>query len=148
MIVRKCFNKLNPSFVNDNKQFWKTVKPLFSNKGSSGSNIKLVGEDEVLQCDGKIAEEFNTFLKNAVFSLEINENSSIINQNIQNVDDPVDGLIEMYKYHPSNIFINKKVDNQNKFSFEPVEVSDVVKEIKETNPNKSSTQRQYSSKNA
>ena len=107
-----------------------------------------MGEDEVLQYDEKIAEEFNTFLKNAVFLLEINENSSIINQNIQNVDDPVDGLIEMYKYHLSNIFINKKVDNQNKFSFEPVEVSDVVKEIKETNPNKPSTQRQYSSKNA
>ena len=100
-----------------------------------------MGEDEVLQYDEKIAEEFNTFLKNAVFLLEINENSSIINQNIQNVDDPVDGLIEMYKYHLSNIFINK-------FSFEPVEVSDVVKEIKETNPNKPSTQRQYSSKNA
>ena len=128
--------------------FWKTVQPLFSKKGSSGSNIKLVDEHKVLQYHKKIAEEFNIFFENAVFSLEINENSRIINQNIQNVEDPVDRLIEMYKYHPSNIFINKKVDNQNKFSFEPVEVSDVVKEIKETNPNKSSTQRQYSSKNA
>ena len=105
-------------------------------------------EHKVLQYHKKIAEEFNTFFKNVVFSSEINENSRIINQNIQNVDDPVDGLIEMYKYHPSNIFINKKVDNQNKFSFDSVEVSDVVKEIKETSPNKPSTQRQYSSKNA
>ena len=128
--------------------FWKTVQPLFSKKGSSGSNIKLVEEHKVLQYHKKIAEEFNTFFKNVVFSSEINENSRIINQNIQNVEDPVDRLIEMYKYHPSNIFINKKVDNQNKFSFDSVEVSDVVKEIKETSPNKPSTQRQYSSKNA
>ena len=50
----KLFNKLNPSFVNDNKLLWKTVKPLFSNKGSSGSNIKLVEKDEVLQVIKKL----------------------------------------------------------------------------------------------
>ena len=45
---KEYFNKLNPSFANDNKLFWKTVKPFFSNKGSSESNIKLVEKDEVL----------------------------------------------------------------------------------------------------
>ena len=44
----------------------------------------------------------------------------------------------MYKYHPS-IILNNKLDNQNKFSFKPVALSDIVKEIKDTNPNKSST---------
>ena len=83
-----------------------------------------------LQDDKRIAEEVNTFLKNAVSSLDIKENSSIINQNFQNIDDPVDRAIAMYKYHPSIILINNKVDNQNKFSFEPVALSDIVKEIK------------------
>ena len=45
----------------------------------------------------------------------------------------------MYKYHPSIILLNNKVDNQNKFSFDPVALSDIVKEIKDINPNKSST---------
>ena len=103
---KKFFNKLNPSFVNDNNLFWKTVKPLFSNKGSSGRNIKLVEKDEVLQDDKKIAEELNTFLKNAVSTLDMNENSSIINQNFQNVDDPVDRDIEVNKYHSSISLIN------------------------------------------
>ena len=89
--------------------------------------------------DKRIAEEVNTFFKNAVSSLDIKENSSIINQNFQNIDDPVDRAIAMYKYHPSIILINNKVDNQNKFSFEPVALSDIVKEIKDINPNKSST---------
>ena len=35
---KEYFNKLNPPFANDNKLFWKTVKPFFSNKGSSESN--------------------------------------------------------------------------------------------------------------
>ena len=45
----------------------------------------------------------------------------------------------MYKYHPSIILINNKVDNQNKFSFEPVALSDIVKDIKDINPIKSLT---------
>ena len=47
-------------------------------------------KDEVLQDDKKIAEELNTFLKNVVSTLDINENSNIINQNFQIVGDPVD----------------------------------------------------------
>ena len=42
-----------------------------------------------------------------------------------------------YKYNPSIILINKKVNNQKKFSIEPVALGDAVKEIKEINPNKS-----------
>ena len=42
----------------------------------------------------------------------------------------------MCKYHPSIILINKKVDNQNKFSFDPVTLSNVVKEIKDKSSTK------------
>ena len=45
----------------------------------------------------------------------------------------------MYKYYLSIILINNKVGNQNKFSFKPVALSDIVKEIKDVKPNKSST---------
>ena len=92
----------------------------------------------ILQDDKKIAAELNTFFKNAVSTLDINENSSIINQNFQNFDDPVDRAIEMYKYRLSIILINQKIENQNKVSFEPVALSD-VKEINDINPNKSSS---------
>ena len=42
----------------------------------------------------------------------------------------------MCKYHPSIILINKKVDNQNKFSLDPVTLSNVVKEIKDKSSTK------------
>ena len=42
------FNKLSTSFVSDNKSFWKTVKPFFSNKGSQQGNIKLLVGDKLL----------------------------------------------------------------------------------------------------
>ena len=34
---KRFFNNLNPSFVTDNKLFWKTIKPFFSNKVNYGS---------------------------------------------------------------------------------------------------------------
>ena len=61
-----------------------------SNKGSSGSDIKLVEKDEILQDEKHIAEEL---IEYAVSTLDINENSSITNRNFQNVDDPVDRAI-------------------------------------------------------
>ena len=33
---KKVFSSLNISFVKDNKLFWNTVKPFFSNKGNLG----------------------------------------------------------------------------------------------------------------
>ena len=51
---KKFFNGLNPSFVTDNKLFWKMVKLFFSDKGNYGANIKLVEGEEVLQNDSKL----------------------------------------------------------------------------------------------
>ena len=57
--------------MNDNKLFWKTVKPFFSKEGSFGNKIKLVENDELLQDDENIAEEMNNFFKNAVLILDM-----------------------------------------------------------------------------
>ena len=35
--------------------------------------------------------------------------------------------------------MNNKIDNQNRFSFEPITLNGIVKQIKDINPNKSST---------
>ena len=58
---KKFSNGLNPSFVTDNKLFWKTVKPFFSDKGNYGANIKLVEGEEVLQNDSEIGKKLNEF---------------------------------------------------------------------------------------
>ena len=85
---KKFFNGLNPSFVTNNKRFWKSVKPFFSDMGNYGANIKLLTE-EILQNDSEISEELNEFFKNAVSPLGITENSFIINEECKNISDPV-----------------------------------------------------------
>ena len=70
---------LNPKFASDNKLCWKTMTPLFSNKGSYNANIKPTEKDEIIQYGEKVVEPSNGFLKNAISSLKLNENSFVIN---------------------------------------------------------------------
>ena len=57
--------------MSDNKLFWKTVKPFFSNKGSHRGNIKLFEDDKLLQDDSEVAEELNNFFKEVVLTLVV-----------------------------------------------------------------------------
>ena len=74
------FYNLNPLFVTDKKSFCKMIKPLFTNKGNYGSQIKLVEKDNDL-----IAKELNEFFKNAVAILNIKENSFINNSTPEDI---------------------------------------------------------------
>ena len=100
---KNCFNKLNTSFVSNNKLFWKTVKPFFS-------------------------------IKEAVSTLDVNENAYIINPGSINISDPIEKALSKYKFHPSILLINDKVVNQDKFSFKPVSKLDIDKEVQLNNP--------------
>ena len=50
-LVRKAkkeyFDNLDLRNVTDNKKFWKTVKPLFTDKGMNHDKIILVEDDEI-----------------------------------------------------------------------------------------------------
>ena len=105
---KNFFNELNTSFMLDNKWFWKTVKPFFSNQGSHWGNVKLVEGDKLLQDDSEVAEELNNFFKQAISSLDINESSYIINPDSINISDPFEIAISKYKFHPSILLIYDK----------------------------------------
>ena len=136
---KNFFNKLNTSFVSDNKLFWKTVKPFFSNNGSHRGNIKLAEGDKLLQDDSEVAEELNNFFKEAVSTLDVNENSYIINPDSINISDLIEKAISKYKFHPSILLINDKIVNEDKFSFKPISKLDIDKEVQLIIPKKAST---------
>ena len=46
----------------NNKTVWKTVKPLFSNKGNIKTKIKLVEKHQTLEIDNKVTEELNLLI--------------------------------------------------------------------------------------
>ena len=115
--------------MKDKRLFWETVKPSFSNKGERGSNIQRNEGNELLQVDQKIADESNTFLKNAISNFNIIENTYIINHDSDNLLDPVDKATCKYKFHQSIPLIKSKLENQRLFPFQAIWKSEMEKEI-------------------
>ena len=132
---RKSFyGNLNLSILSDNKLFWKTVKPLISDKSNLGSKIKLVEGNKILDDDQEVAEELNSFFENTVSSLDIIENTDILDD-ASNFSDPVDKAIFKYKFHPSILAIKNKIS----FSSKEVTISDAENEISNINHKKATT---------
>ena len=48
---KQYFSNINVSDVTDNKSFWKSVKPYFSNKGSNSNKITQVENDPIINND-------------------------------------------------------------------------------------------------
>ena len=65
------YNNLNEKDVNDNKIFWKTVKPFLLDKIVLKEQIFLVEDDEIIPEDSKTAESLNYLFSNIAKSLKI-----------------------------------------------------------------------------
>ena len=61
---------MNVKDIVDNKQFWRTVKLLFSDKTTSNEKITLVEDETVITQDEKNAEFLNLFYSSAVKNLK------------------------------------------------------------------------------
>ena len=122
------------------------MKPFFSNKGNLGPNIKLVEKNELIQNDQEIANELNTFFKDTVSNLHVNENPYIINQVSDDILDPAEKCINKYKFHPSILLIKNWIKIQNLFSFYAIETNDMMRELLKIDPKKATIGNSISSK--
>ena len=68
---KKYFANLNMNNYTDNKKFWNSVKPLFSNYGGGPQKVSLVQDGEIISNDQEVAETFNNFFINSVKSMEL-----------------------------------------------------------------------------
>ena len=136
------FSKLNPSKVCDNKNFWKVVNPLFSDKVTPSDNITLIENGKIIRDEHQIAEIFNKFFSNAVQDLNIEKYEHfsfdkyfLCKDNIN--EDPILRAIEKYENHPSILKIKEKTPNNTGFSFQPTNLRSVIREIGDLNESKS-----------
>ena len=88
------------------KKFWKTVKPLLSDKSVSREKINLTENEKMLTSEFETAETFNNFFSNIVQEDNIskfNSNNSVT----VFVKDPVFKAILKFKNHPSILAIQE-----------------------------------------
>ena len=90
-----------------NKNFWKTIKPLLSDKSLNSDKIHFNKNGELINSESKTAKVLNELLSNIVKNLEIPEYMNL-NPDFENVRDLVCKTILKYKNHPSNIAIKEK----------------------------------------
>ena len=118
------YNNLNMENFTD-KRFWTTVKPFLSDKGNLSKKINLKEGDEIVSCDSEVAEILNRYFSESVSSLNIQENSFIVNL-ADHILDPIDKVLHKFEVHPSILKINERVEGGN-FRFSNVTHEDLLK---------------------
>ena len=68
---RQYFMSMQSKKIDNDKKFWNTVKPLFSNKNPMKEKITMIEDGRVLSNDVKVAECFNEYFSNITDSLDI-----------------------------------------------------------------------------
>ena len=137
---RNYYNNLDISLITDNKKFWKTVKPFFSDKLQSKNKIVLIEGETIISNDVEVAETMNDFFVTVTDSLGINENSN--NENVtEGITDPVEKAVHKFSNHPSILKIKGHYQNAGPFFFQKVTPDAVDKEVRNLNPKKATTHK-------
>ena len=61
--TKKYYSRLNIKDIINSKKFWKTVKPLISDKCNVSNKISFVENDNIVSGDYEIAQTFKIFLR-------------------------------------------------------------------------------------
>ena len=131
---KKYYNNLNINTITDNKTFWKTIKPLFSEKNNPGGKITLIENGTIISEDIKVANTFNDYFTNVVKTLNIQESITE-----DEVEDSIEDCISRYENHESIIRIKQNINIDNIFQFSASNLENMEKKINDLNIHKPTT---------
>ena len=136
---RSYYAQLDPKVVSDNKRFWKTVKPLFSNKIQSSTCITLLENGIVESDEGKVAEILNDYFVNTTETLGVADEHRQEPLN-DHMDDPCLRTVKRFQEHPSIHKIKSSVKSTINFSFRKITVEEMLEQLQNLDPKKGSPQ--------
>ena len=131
------YKDLDLNNLTDNSKFWKTVKPVFTDKVQVSQSITLIEKGEMVTDDLKIAEIFNNYFANITQDLEITDNGAQLSSTT-GIEDPIDKAVEKYKSHSSIKKIKECFTCSESFHFRQVTAKEVFCQLRKLNPRKSS----------
>ena len=141
---KNFFHNINLSDISDNKKFWKTVKPFFTEKTQCKNKISLIEKpnewdienvdftERVISEDLEVAEVFNEFFVNIVPNLDI-PTVTYFGKDFVETDDSVTNAINKFSNHPSIKMIKSEIKSSELFSFTNVIFDDVFKKVNDLN---------------
>ena len=122
----------------DNKLFWKTIKPSFSDKIVTRDRIYLTENGEVVKTELETAENLNNFFGNVIKNLMIPKYSDN-DPSLDRIENGTIRAILKYRNHPSILVIRERKKAQINVCFKEVSTKEIQKEILNLN-NKNASQ--------
>ena len=135
---KKFYDNMDISQITDNKKFWHTVKPFFSEKHFGKKKIVLVEGENIISNDEAVAETMNEFFSNIVENTDDDkhEEENCFYDEKSHIAD----IIFNYKDHPSITKIRETVSiTKDGFHFSLVTKNHISEKIKGLNKKKAST---------
>ena len=76
---KEYFENINVKDINDNKKFWKTIKPFFSNKGLNTNKLMLIENNNLISEESVLANTMNQYFTNITKQLNIKKSPQLKN---------------------------------------------------------------------
>ena len=111
---KEFYNNLNVKYITENKLFWKTVKPSFTDKTLKDERITLVENNKVVSDESELVEIFSKDFGNILQNLSIDDLTNTSDNDAVTIRE----AIEKYQNHPRINVIRENIDTTNYFSFE------------------------------
>ena len=82
---KQYFNNIDVKNITNNKKFWKTIRPKFSNKCKTTNTIILVEDEEILQDEKATASTFNNYFTDVAHSLGLKKKNIGLEDNLSKI---------------------------------------------------------------
>ena len=116
-------NDINVKSISDNKKFWKTIKPFFSNKGLNTNSMMLVEDNGIVRNEEIIANIMNNYFTNITTHLKLKPTKIDPKANLESI-------IDTFQNHESVRRIKlANFHSKSSLKFNSVSELDVKKEI-------------------
>ena len=135
---RAYYKSIQAKSIENDKQFWKTVKPLFSNTNPMSEKITLIENGKILSNDEEVAECFNEYFINITDGMGIDPSLKEVYENMT-VNEMVVRAVKKYEHHPSIKRIKAINQGTKKFRFSHVNPNEVMRQIEALDKNKSNS---------
>ena len=116
-LIRKTkedyFQNSNIRDLSDNRKFWKTIKPYFTNKGLNSNKLLVEEKGNLASNDKQLATIMNSFFINIAKGLEIKDGNE---SNANTLED----VLDTFNSYPNIERIMRTVKANEKVSFQPV----------------------------
>ena len=132
---KQYHGSLNVNHITDNKNFWRVVKPNFSNKILDTNRVILRDGGKIISDTEKDADTFNKFFVNIGKTSKTDKDKQFLVETNEAFD-PVLITIKKYSTHPSILRIKEKM-NKNVYSFRKVTYEEILNESNSLDNSKS-----------